>query len=103
MLQTTRAPKTLVPVKTPDVDQGRYVPLGVLVSRVRLRHRWTLQKTANKAGMGVSTLSQIERGVRHLTYVPTIMRLADALEMPRDQLFNWVVREQEYRAAKREA
>ncbi|UMP04138.1 helix-turn-helix domain-containing protein [Amycolatopsis sp. EV170708-02-1] len=103
MLQTTRAPNTFAPVKLPDIDNGRYVPLGVLIARVRLWNRWSVIATANRAGVKEQTIRKIENGERQLTRVPTIMRLADALEMPREQLFNWVVKEQEYRAARKEA
>ena len=94
---------TTVWVSFSDIDGGRYVPLGVLVSRVRLGHNWTLEATARKAGIKVHNLRKVERGERLLTRVPAIMRLADALEIPRGQLFDWVVNEQEHRQARKEA
>ncbi|MFC3490745.1 helix-turn-helix domain-containing protein [Amycolatopsis roodepoortensis] len=68
-----------------------------MLSRVRLWRRWSRDKTARKAGMKYQTLSRYETGERVPTKVSAIMRLADALGMPRQQLFNWVVNEIEHR------
>ncbi|WP_370323369.1 helix-turn-helix transcriptional regulator [Amycolatopsis sp. WAC 04182] len=71
-----------------------------MISRVRLWRRWSQNEVALKADMRPQTISEIELGKRMPKSVPKIMKLADALEMPREQLFKWIVNEFEYQDAR---
>ena len=56
------------------------------VKEIRQRKNLTLQKLAKKAGIGKSTLSEIERGV-HTPSFETMIRISKALGVSLDELF----------------
>lgn len=79
-------------VTFPDVEAGRYVPLGALLARVRALRGLSQVAVAERAGMKAQTLSAIERGIYGIERVPMILRLVYALDIPRVQLFEWSAR-----------
>ncbi|RSM81392.1 hypothetical protein DL991_07585 [Amycolatopsis sp. WAC 01375] len=79
-------------VTFPDVEAGKYVPLGALLARVRALRGLSQVVVADRAGMKAQTVSAIERGIYGIERVPMILRLADALDIPRVQLFEWSAR-----------
>ncbi|WIY02805.1 helix-turn-helix transcriptional regulator [Amycolatopsis mongoliensis] len=85
----------LEPVRFDDVDAGVFVPVGVLLRRVRDRRGWKQYDVADRSGFSPSFVGGVEAGSRPVRRVPTIMRLADVLDIPREQLFGWVVAEVE--------
>ncbi|SEO56719.1 helix-turn-helix domain-containing protein [Amycolatopsis saalfeldensis] len=80
-------------VRFDDVDRGLFVPVAALLQRVRHERGLTQWTVANRAGLSMSYVGGIDGGSRRLRRVETVMRLAHALEIPRDQLFGWVVAE----------
>ncbi|OXM43140.1 helix-turn-helix domain-containing protein [Amycolatopsis alba] len=91
-LSMTDHEKTPARVSFPDLDAGQYVPLGALVARVRNMRGLSQVAVQQRAGMKASTLSKIERGDNGINGVASIIKLADALRIPREQLFEWAVR-----------
>jgi transcriptional regulator with XRE-family HTH domain len=83
------------PVRFDDVETGVFVPVGVLLRRVRDLRGWKQYDVADRSGFSPSFVGGVEAGSRPVRRVPTIMRLADVLEIPREQLFAWVVAEVE--------
>ncbi|HEY3690141.1 MAG TPA: helix-turn-helix domain-containing protein [Pseudonocardiaceae bacterium] len=79
-----------------DVEQGAFVPVAALLARVRYERGLTQWTVANLAGLSISFVSGMEAGSKRLRTVETTMRLAHALDMPRDQLFGWAVAEVEH-------
>ncbi len=57
------------------------VPLAALMRRGRASARLTQEELAEKAGISVRTISDIERGLRRFVYRDTAERLAEALEV----------------------
>ncbi|MBA2692194.1 MAG: helix-turn-helix transcriptional regulator [Rubrobacter sp.] len=45
----------------------------------------TQEELASRSGLGVRTISNLERGVNKTPYQNTVRRLADALELPDDE------------------
>ncbi len=66
---------------------ARQDPLGAAVRRLRQERGMTQEAMALKAHVTLSALSRIERGVASPAY-STLMKLADALEIPLSELFN---------------
>lgn len=62
--------------------------LGENLKRIRSEKDLTKTKLAELSGVGLSTISQIETGVRQSLRSETIQRLADALEVTANDLFN---------------
>lgn len=62
--------------------------LGENLKRIRTEKDLTATKLAELSGVGLSTISQIETGVRQSLRSETIQRLADALEVTANDLFN---------------
>ncbi len=93
------------PVRFDDVESGAFVPVGVLLRRVRDLRGWKQFEVADKSGFSPSFIGGVEAGSRLVRRVPTIIRLADVLMIPRGQLFDWVVSEveQEESSARGEA
>jgi len=56
-------------------------PLAALVRTRRLSVRFTQEELAERAGISVRTISDIERGLRRFVYRDTAERLAEALEV----------------------
>lgn len=56
-------------------------PLGALIRSRRTAARLTQEELAEKAGISVRTISDIERGLRRSVYRDTAQRLAEALEV----------------------
>jgi predicted ATPase/transcriptional regulator with XRE-family HTH domain len=56
-------------------------PLAALIRRRRVAARLTQEELAEKAGISVRTISDIERGLRRFVYRDTAERLADALKV----------------------
>jgi len=56
-------------------------PLAALIRRRRVYARLTQEELAEKAGISVRTISDIERGLRRFVYQDTAERLADALDV----------------------
>ena len=80
-------------VRFADVERGVFVPVAALLQRVRRERGLTQYAVANRAGVSMSYVSRIDGGSRRLRRVETVMRLADALDIPRDQLFGWAAAE----------
>ncbi|WP_158634413.1 helix-turn-helix domain-containing protein [Amycolatopsis sp. WAC 01375] len=78
-------------VSFPDLDSGLTVPLGTLITRVRRMRGLSQREIQRRAGMKDSTLSKLESGTNGISSVSSVVKLADALEMPRQQLFEWAV------------
>jgi predicted ATPase/transcriptional regulator with XRE-family HTH domain len=57
-------------------------PLAALIQRRRVSARLTQEELAERAGISVRTISDIERGLRRSVYRDTAERLAEALEVP---------------------
>ena len=57
------------------------VPLAVLIRRRRLAASLTQEELAEKAGISLRTISDIERGLRRFVYRDTAERLAEALQV----------------------
>lgn len=55
------------------------VPLAALIRKRRASARLTQEELAEKAGISVRTISDIERGLRRFVYQDTAQRLAEAL------------------------
>lgn len=85
----------VVRVRFDDVEAGTFVPVGVLLRRVRDLRGWKQYDVAGRSGFSPSFVGGVEAGSRPVRRVPTIMRLADVLDIPREQLFAWVVAEVE--------
>lgn len=83
-------------IRFPDVDEGIYVPVGILLRRVRDLRGLNQQNAAERIGVPGSTLSAIEAGRRPITSVAMSMRVADGLHIPRHQLIEWVILEVEH-------
>lgn len=58
------------------------VRLAVLIRRRRLAASLTQEELAEKAGISLRTISDVERGLRRFVYRDTAERLAEALEVP---------------------
>jgi DNA-binding XRE family transcriptional regulator len=84
------------PLRFPDVDNGKYVPVGILIRRVRDLRRINQRQAAERIGVNETTLSAIETGRRPVKSVPMSMRIADGLLIPRLQLIEWMMREAEH-------
>ncbi|WP_410589732.1 helix-turn-helix domain-containing protein [Amycolatopsis sp. lyj-23] len=84
------------PVRFDDVDAGVFVPVGVLLRRMRDLKGWKQRDLAQHSGFSLSFVAGLEGGSRSVRRVPIIMRLADVLSVPREQLFAWVVAEIEH-------
>src|SRR5438067_862099 len=56
-------------------------PLAMLIRSRRLSAHLTQEELAEKAGISVRTISDIERGLRRSVYRDTAARLAEALEV----------------------
>lgn len=93
------------PVRFDDVESGVFVPVGVLLRRIRDLRGWKQFEVADKSGFSPSFIGGVEAGSRPVRRVSTIIRLADVLMIPRGQLFDWVVSEveQEESSARGEA
>ena len=77
--------------KAAPLDQDAHVedPLrvGTEIRQLRQAKRLTLQELADKAGLSIGLLSQLERG-RSLLAVATLMRISVALEVPMNFFFS---------------
>lgn len=62
-------------------------PLGDELKKVRKRQGMTLQKVSDKCGLSVSYLSQIERGLKTLTFT-SLRKICEALEVDISFFFN---------------
>lgn len=63
---------------------------GTLVRTARRRRGWSQSIVADRAGLSVAYLSQIENGRRPLASLRTVRRLARALEVSPTQLVPWL-------------
>lgn len=61
--------------------------LGSELKKVRKHKKMTLQQTADQSGLSVSYLSQVERGLRTLTFT-SLKRICEALEVDVNFFFN---------------
>ncbi|MCW2238756.1 helix-turn-helix domain-containing protein [Azospirillum canadense] len=64
---------------TPDLAEGE-LDLGARLKDLRKRKRWTLQQAADRTGVGLSTLSKIERNELSPTF-STLQKIAAGFEM----------------------
>lgn len=62
--------------------------LGLNLKRIRNEKGITATKLAEKAGVGLSTISQIETGVRQSLRSESVQKLANALNITANDLFN---------------
>ncbi|WP_338630605.1 helix-turn-helix transcriptional regulator [Clostridium baratii] len=60
--------------------------LGENIKKIRINKKLGLNKTAEKAGISGSYLSDIENGKKENPSINTLTKIADALEVPLDQL-----------------
>jgi predicted ATPase/transcriptional regulator with XRE-family HTH domain len=58
---------------------------GDILRRVRVAHGLTQEALAERSGLSVRGISDLERGVRRLPHRETILRLSAALQLPADQ------------------
>jgi len=63
-------------------DESDRGALGPLLRRYRLEAGLTIAELAEKAGLGVNTLSQLERGEHRSAYQSTITLIIEALNLP---------------------
>ena len=64
--------------------------IGELVRRKRIVRGWTKKGLAERAGISPSMVLRIENGERPNPSVPVLCSLADALGIPRDDIFRLV-------------
>lgn len=62
------------------------VDLPFHLKRLRKDRAWTQQKLAEKAGMSYVIITKIEQGVSKEPTILTMIKLADALGVPLDEL-----------------
>ena len=62
-------------------------PFGKILKRVRINQGKTVRQLASEAGLSFSYISHIERGFSKPPFVPYIKKLADALQIPREALY----------------
>jgi transcriptional regulator with XRE-family HTH domain len=62
------------------------VDLAFHLKRLRKDRAWTQQKLAEKAGMSYVIITKIEQGVSKEPTILTMIKLADALGVPLDEL-----------------
>ncbi|UOZ07500.1 helix-turn-helix domain-containing protein [Amycolatopsis sp. WQ 127309] len=79
-----------------DVEAGTFVPVGVLVTRVRHLRGLTQREASDQIGIDIRALSLIETGRRTVKAVGMLISLADGLEVPRTQFLEWVTSEMEF-------
>lgn len=63
---------------------------GSLLRAARRRRGWSQSILADRAGLSVSYVSRIENGSRRLASLPTIRRIAAALDVSPGQLVPWL-------------
>src|SRR5260370_19184449 len=61
------------------MDSGHTLAFGTLLRRARRAAGLTQEEMAERAGVGVRTISDLERGVSHTPHTDTVARLAKAL------------------------
>ncbi|MCA1694750.1 MAG: helix-turn-helix domain-containing protein, partial [Actinobacteria bacterium] len=64
-----------------DGAMSNAAPLAALVRKCRISVRLTQEELAERAGISVRTISDIERGLRRFVYRDTAERLAEALNV----------------------
>jgi transcriptional regulator with XRE-family HTH domain len=70
----------------PTVPSGSPHPrFGDLLRRVRVARGLTQERLAERTGLSVRGISDLERGVRNVPYRETILRLIEGLELPVDE------------------
>ena len=62
------------------------VDLASCLKRLRKERAWTQQKLAEKAGMSYVIITKIEQAVSKEPTILTMIKLADALGVPLDEL-----------------
>src|SRR5689334_3596192 len=68
----------------------RFLTLGDRLRKHRLSAQLTQQEVADRAGLSVRGLSDLERGLRQAPYRDTILRLADALGIAEPERQAWL-------------
>ena len=66
------------------MSRGRDAPFGAKLRQLREAAGLTQEELAQKAGLTVRGISDLERGARNRPYPHTVRSLADALELPED-------------------
>ena len=70
----------------PTLPSGSPHPrFGALLRRLRVARGLTQELLAERSGLSVRGISDLERGVRNAPYRETILRLVEALELPGDE------------------
>ena len=77
----------------PTLASGSPHPrFGDLLRRVRVARGLTQERLAERIGLSVRGISDLERGVRNVPYREKILRLIEGLELPGDeQALLWFV------------
>ena len=79
-MQTPRA--TDAEMNSNNVESGS--SFGAVLRRYRVRAELSQESLAERARIGVATVSTLERGTRHAPHRETVLRLAEALRLPTD-------------------
>lgn len=61
--------------------------LGINIKKLREEKNMTAYKLSKTAGVGVATISEIERGIRQSLNTSTVEKIAHALQISTDELF----------------
>ena len=67
------------------IDDGTRLTFGAFLRRYRIRAELSQENLAERARIGVATVSTLERGTRQAPHRDTVMRLAEALVLSTDE------------------
>jgi predicted ATPase/DNA-binding XRE family transcriptional regulator len=67
------------------MDQGQGAGFGALLRRYRVAHELTQEALAERAGLSVRTVSDLERGINLTPRKDTLLLLADALQLAAEE------------------
>ena len=59
---------------------------GDNVKKYRKKNGWSQQKLAEKSGLAYNVITKLEQGIAKKPSIQTMMKLADAFEIPLDEL-----------------
>ena len=68
------------------MPEGASETLGNLISRYRGYKHWTQRKLAQEMGRSISWVTHVERDEIEIKTIDALARLAEVLEIPRDEL-----------------
>ena len=61
--------------------------IGEIIKKLRLEHQLTLKEVAERTGLSISFLSQVERSKSSIT-LQSLSRIAEAFNVSRSYFFN---------------